>query len=229
MQATKGKLSYVQPHIKLGGLESQIQSILQSRRLVMVACGTSFHACLAMRPLLESLADIPVVLEYASDFMDRKPPLFRDDVVFFLSQSGETADTLGALRHAKACGALCVGVTNTVGSSLSRETHCGVHLNAGYEMGVASTKAYTSQLVVLVMISLLLARDSIGKLEIRVRIAEELLRLPDLVRKALSLDERVKQLACKLQNEHNIMVFGRGHNYATALEAALKVCFCRNA
>jgi glutamine---fructose-6-phosphate transaminase (isomerizing) len=185
-----------------------------------------------MRLLLESLAGISVVLELASDFMDRRPPLLRDDTVVLLSQSGETADTLAAMRYAKSCGVLCVGVTNTVGSSLSRETHCGVHLNAGYEMGVASTKAYTSQLVVLIMISLLLARDSIAKLELRTRIADELLRIPQLVRRTLLLDGRVQELARSLQNEQNIMLFGRGQNYATALEAALKVClfkdFCRH-
>jgi glucosamine--fructose-6-phosphate aminotransferase (isomerizing) len=176
-----------------------------------------------MRPLLENMASIPVVLELASDFMDRRPPLLRDDTIIHLSQSGETADTLAALRYAKSCGVLCVGVTNTVGSSLSRETHCGVHLNAGYEMGVASTKAYTSQLVVFVMIALLLAQDTITKLEIRTKIADELLRLPQLVSRTLLLDGRVQELARTLQHEQNIMLFGRGQNYATALEAALKV------
>lgn len=214
---------YLHPRITLGGLEPLVPSILRSRRVVLIACGTSYHACLAMRPLLEGLGGMPVALELASDFMDRRAPVFRDDTVVHLSQSGETADTLAALRFAKARGALCVGVTNAVGSSLSRETEAGVHLNAGYEMGVASTKAYTSQLVVLVMIALLLARDSIEKRERRDRIADELLRVPALVRRALELDGRVLELARSLKEQQSVMVFGRGHNYATALEAALKV------
>lgn len=214
---------YRHARITLGGLEPAIPTILRSRRMLLVAAGTSFNACLAMRPLLESLGGLAVCLDLASDFMDRKPPVFRDDTIVFLSQSGETADTLAALRYAKAAGALCVGVTNAVGSSLSRETDCGAHLNAGYEMGVASTKAYTSQLVVLVMIALLLARDSIDKRELRDAIADELLLVPERVQRALALDDHVRALAESLRDEANIVLFGRGCNYATALEAALKV------
>jgi glutamine---fructose-6-phosphate transaminase (isomerizing) len=215
---------YLHPRITLGGLEPMISTILRSRRILLISCGTSYHACLAMRPLLESLGGVAVSLDLASDFIDRKAPVFRDDTVICLSQSGETADTLAALRYAKGLGGLCIGVTNAAGSSLSRETECGVHLNAGYEMGVASTKAYTSQLVVLVMIALLLARDSIDKRELRDSIADELLHLPERVRRALQLDGRVKELAETLKDEGNLMAFGRGYNYATALEAALKAC-----
>jgi glutamine---fructose-6-phosphate transaminase (isomerizing) len=190
---------------------------------VFIACGTSYHACLAMRPIFEGLVELPVVLEIASDFMDRGCPVFRDDTCVFVSQSGETADTLAALRYCKRAGALCVGVTNIVGSSLSRETECGVHLNAGYEMGVASTKAYTSQMVVLVMMALLLVRDSISKRELRDHIADELLQLPQLLREALQVDTRVQDLAKQLQHAQSLLIFGRGFNFATALEAALKV------
>ena len=125
--ATSGD-PYLHARITLGGLEDRLDVIARSRRIIFVACGTSYHACLAMRPLFESLAEMPVVLEIASDFMDRERPVFRDDTVVFVSQSGETADTLAALRHCKQGGALCMGVTNIVGSSLSRETECGVHL-----------------------------------------------------------------------------------------------------
>jgi glutamine---fructose-6-phosphate transaminase (isomerizing) len=214
---------YLHPRITLGGLEDKVEIIRRSRRILFVACGTSFHACLAMRPLMETLAELPVVLELASDLMDRQCPIFRDDTAVFVSQSGETADTLAALRFAKSCGALCVGVTNTVGSPLSRETACGVHLNAGYEMGVASTKAYTSQCVVLAMMALLLARDSISRAARKDAIADALLRLPDAVRSALALDGRIQELAAQLKDVQSLLVFGRGDNYATALETALKV------
>jgi glutamine---fructose-6-phosphate transaminase (isomerizing) len=219
---TKGD-PYLHPRITLGGLEDRLPVIQRSRRIMFVACGTSYHACLAMRPLFEGLAEVPVVLEIASDLIDRQCPIFRDDTVVCVSQSGETADTLAALRYAKRSGALCLGITNIVGSSLSRETEAGVHLNAGYEMGVASTKAYTSQLVVLVMMALLLVRDSIHKRELRDRIADELLRLPQLLQEALQLDSRIAELAQGLKNAHSLLVFGRGFNFATALEAALKV------
>ncbi|KAI8471180.1 MAG: hypothetical protein J3K34DRAFT_458509 [Monoraphidium minutum] len=126
-----------EPFIRLGGLEDHVEGILRCRRIVFIACGTSFHACLAARKTLEEFAAMPVVVELAGDFM---APVFRDDTCVFVSQSGETADTLRALDYAKAKGALCVGITNTVGSAISNATHCGVHLNAGYEIGVASTK-----------------------------------------------------------------------------------------
>jgi D-arabinose 5-phosphate isomerase GutQ len=132
---------YRHARITLGGVAPLVPKTLTLRRVFLIGFGTSYHACLAIRPLLESLSGVPVTLELASDLMDRRPLIFRGDTAVFVSQSGETADTLAALRHARAGGALTVGVTNGVGSALSRETDCGVHLNAGYEMGVASTKA----------------------------------------------------------------------------------------
>lgn len=149
---------YTELRIQLGGVTPYLPTIRRSRRLICVACGTSYHSCLAARPLLEELVELPVALELASDLMDRKGPLFRDDTCLFVSQSGETADTLAALQYARSAGALCIGITNGVGSAISRATTCGVHLNAGYEMGVASTKAYTSQIVALVMLALVLSQ-----------------------------------------------------------------------
>ena len=125
----------------------------------MIGCGTSYNSGVASRQILEELTELPVMVDLASDFLDRKVPIFRDDVCFFISQSGETADTLLALRYCKGQGALLVGVTNTVGSSISRETHCGIHINAGPEIGVASTKAYTSQCVALLMFALVMSDD----------------------------------------------------------------------
>ena len=213
------------PHgrIQLGGICAFAQTIRRSRRLLFIACGSSFHGCLAVRPLFEELTELPCQLELASDFLDRRCPVFRGDTCVFVSQSGETADTLRALEYAREAGALCVGVTNTVGSAIARGTDCGIHINAGAEIGVASTKAYTSQIVSCVMMALLLAEDSAAKAQRRADIIAALLRLPDVVRDALAVDAQVKALAGELAGEQSMLVFGRGWNYATALEAALKV------
>jgi len=213
---------YLIPRIKLGGLEQTGAVIRNSRRIMFVACGTSYHACLAARQTVEEMCDVPVVLELASDLLDRRCPIFRDDTCVFVSQSGETADTLRALEYAKGKGAMCVGVTNTVGSAISRSTHCGVHLNAGYEIGVASTKAYTSMILAISMMALQLAEDSIAKREKRDQIIDELGQLPGKVRNTLMLDMAMRELADLLKDEHSLMFFARGRNYATALEAALK-------
>mmetsp|Transcript_5302 Transcript_5302/g.14779 ORF Transcript_5302/g.14779 Transcript_5302/m.14779 type:complete len:713 (-) Transcript_5302:38-2176(-) len=209
--------------IKLGGLVDHLDHIKRCRRIIFVACGTSYHACLAARGIMEEMTNLPVCLEMASDLMDRKCPLFRDDVGIFTSQSGETADTLNALRYAKAQGTLCVGITNTVGSAIARETHCGVHVNAGAEIGVASTKAYTCQIVVTVLVALALADDSIYKLERKEQVIQSLEVLPEKLREVLKLDSEMVELAKELKGENSLLLFGRGNNYATALEAALKV------
>jgi len=137
----RGRVNFDTNKITLGGLRAYLPIMRRGRRIVFCACGTSYHSCLATRAIFEELTEIPVSVELASDFLDRKTPIFRDDVCVFLSQSGETADTILALRYCLERGALCVGVVNTVGSTISRETHCGVHINAGPEVGVASTKA----------------------------------------------------------------------------------------
>ncbi|QDZ19464.1 glucosamine--fructose-6-phosphate aminotransferase [Chloropicon primus] len=211
------------PCIKLGGLEDYVDNIMRSRRLIFIACGTSYHACLAARQLVEELTCVPVTLELASDLLDRQAPLFRDDTCVFVSQSGETADTLNALKYAKHKGALCLGITNTVGSSISRETDCGVHVNAGVEIGVASTKAYTCQILVIVMIALKLSEDSISKMPRRQEILRDLLNLPSMMKKVLEKESLIKELAKELASENSLLAFGRGYNYATAMELALKV------
>ncbi|KAJ3386702.1 glutamine--fructose-6-phosphate transaminase (isomerizing), partial [Chytriomyces hyalinus] len=136
----RGRVNFEECKVTLGGLSKYLSTIRRCRRVVFIACGTSFHSCLATRAIFEELTEIPCQAELASDFLDRKTPIFRDDVCVFVSQSGETADTILALRYCLERGALCLGVTNTVGSSISRETQCGVHINAGPEIGVASTK-----------------------------------------------------------------------------------------
>ena len=214
---------YLEQRITLGGLSEHLPTMRRARRIMFVACGTSYHACLACRQTVEELVDVPVSLELASDLMDRRCPIARDDACVFVSQSGETADTLAALRYAQSAGALCVGVTNTVGSAIARSTDCGVHINAGCEIGVASTKAYTSQMVAITMVALALSDDSISRRAARDAVIDGLAGLPDAVRRALELDGDMRELARDLRDETSLLVFGRGYNYATALEAALKV------
>lgn len=137
----RGRINFTTKKVVLGGIKDYISEIRRCRRLILIACGTSYHSAVATRQLLEELSELPVMVELASDFLDRSTPVFRDDVCIFISQSGETADTILALRYCKTRGALILGFTNTVGSSISRESHCGVHLNAGPEIGMFLTKS----------------------------------------------------------------------------------------
>ncbi|XP_047334357.1 glutamine--fructose-6-phosphate aminotransferase [isomerizing] 1-like [Impatiens glandulifera] len=209
--------------VLLGGLKEHLKTIRRSRRIVFIGCGTSYNAALAARPIMEELSGIPVSMEIASDLLDRQGPIYREDTTFFVSQSGETADTLNALQYALENGALCVGITNTVGSAIDRTTHCGVHINAGAEIGVASTKAYTSQIVVMAMMALAIGGDTISTQARREAIIDGLFELPNKVREVLKLDMEMKELAKLLIAEQSLLMFGRGYNYATALEGALKV------
>ncbi|EOX96625.1 hypothetical protein QUC31_005658 [Theobroma cacao] len=209
--------------VLLGGLKDHIKTIRRSRRIVFIGCGTSYNAALAARPIIEELSGVPVTMEIASDLVDRQGPIYREDTAVFVSQSGETADTLLALEYALENGALCVGITNTVGSAIARNTHCGIHINAGCEIGVASTKAYTSQIVVMAMLALAIGDDAISSQARREAIIDGLFDLPNKVREALKLDQEMKDLAKLLIAEQSLLVFGRGYNFATALEGALKV------
>ena len=209
--------------VMLGGMSQFAATIRRSRRIILCGCGTSYNSAIAIRQLFEELTELPVTLELASDVLDRRCPFFRDDTCVFISQSGETADTLKALEYAKAKGALCVGIVNTVGSAISRATDCGVHINAGAEIGVASTKAYTCQIVAMVLVALSLSEDSRSKHARRDDIMQGLLKLPGCVKGCLKMDAKLLELAQELKDEHSLLIFGRGFNYATALEGALKV------
>ncbi|KAJ8263195.1 hypothetical protein COCON_G00156520 [Conger conger] len=219
----RGRINFDDNTVTLGGLKDHIKEIQRCRRLILIACGTSYHAGVATRQVLEELTELPVMVELASDFLDRNTPVFRDDVCFFISQSGETADSLMALRYCKERGALTVGITNTVGSSISRETDCGVHINAGPEIGVASTKAYTSQFVALIMFALLMCDDRISMQPRRREIIQGLRILPDLIKEVLSLDDEIQRLAAELYQQKSVLIMGRGYHYATCLEGALKI------
>ncbi|CAG8525781.1 9510_t:CDS:2, partial [Racocetra fulgida] len=176
------------------------------------------------RAIFEELTEIPVSVELASDFLDRKTPIFRDDVCVFVSQSGETADTILALRYCLERGALCLGITNTVGSTISRETHCGVHINAGPEIGVASTKAYTSQFIALVMMAIQLSEDRTSMTQRRNEIIDELKKLPEYIKQVLKMDKELQELARNdLNKEKSLLIMGRGFQNATCLEGALKI------
>jgi glucosamine--fructose-6-phosphate aminotransferase (isomerizing) len=218
-----------QPHddqsrIRLGGVANHIEEIRRARRLVMFACGTSYHSALATRIVLEELTGIPVQLELASDFQDRCAPIFRDDVCCFISQSGETKDTIDALEYCFAKGALCVGFTNTVGSYISRRTQCGVHLNCGPEIGVASTKAYTSQVVTLLMFGLVISEDRLSTRRRREHIIRGMRMLSDHVKEALdTCVESVKAVAEEYKDSRSMLLMGRGYELATCYEGALKI------
>ncbi|MED6274272.1 Glutamine--fructose-6-phosphate aminotransferase [isomerizing] 2 [Characodon lateralis] len=219
----RGRICFDTHTVILGGLKDHLKEIKRCRRLIMIGCGTSFHAAVATRQILEELTELPVMVELASDFLDRNTPVFRDDVCFFISQSGETADTQMSLQYCKDRGALTVGITNTVGSSICRMTDCGVHINAGPEIGVASTKAYTSQFVSLIMFGLMVSEDRLSLQKRRLEIINALKVLPELIRKVLSLDEKIKIIANELYQQRSLLVMGRGYNYATCLEGALKI------
>lgn len=219
----RGRICFDTSTVILGGLKDHLKEVKRCRRLIMIGCGTSFHAAVATRQSLEELTELPVMVELASDFLDRNTPVFRDDVCFFISQSGETADTLMALRYCKDRGALTVGITNTVGSSICRETTCGVHINAGPEIGVASTKAYTSQFVALIMFGLMMSEDRLSLQKRRLEIIGGLKVLPELIKKVLSLDHKIKAIANEMYQQRSLLVMGRGFNYATCLEGALKI------
>lgn len=220
----RGRIDFEHNSVMLGGLKSWLPVVRRARRLIMIACGTSYHSCLATRAIFEELSEIPVSVELASDFLDRKTPVFRDDVCVFVSQSGETADTMLALKYCLERGALTVGIVNSVGSSISRATHCGVHINAGPEIGVASTKAYTSQYIALVMFALSLSDDRVSKVERRKEIIQGLKYIPQQIKQVLNLEKRIKQLCeNELSGQKSLLLLGRGYQFASALEGALKI------
>uniref|UniRef100_A0A1B6EB27 glutamine--fructose-6-phosphate transaminase (isomerizing) n=2 Tax=Clastoptera arizonana TaxID=38151 RepID=A0A1B6EB27_9HEMI len=219
----RGRLNFENNTVILGGIKDYIPEIRRCRRLMLIGCGTSYHSAVATRQLLEELTELPVMVELASDFLDRNTPVFRDDVCFFISQSGETADSLMALRYCKQRGALIIGITNTVGSSICRESHCGVHINAGPEIGVASTKAYTSQFISLVMFALVMSEDRISMQNRRFEIIKGLKELDEQIRKVLKNDEKVLALAKDLYQQKSLLIMGRGYNFATCMEGSLKV------
>jgi glucosamine--fructose-6-phosphate aminotransferase (isomerizing) len=221
--AMRGRLLDGQGTAKLGGLSDVVDRMLGAKRLILTACGTSWHAALVGEYMLEHYARIPVEVEYASEFRYRNPIINPDDVVLFISQSGETADTLAALREAKTRGATVLGICNVVGSTIARETHAGVYIHAGPEIGVASTKAFTSQLTVLALITLMLARAKSMSPEEGKEIVKELRSLPSKVGEILKKATQIQMIADEYSTVNNFLYLGRGYNFPVALEGALKL------
>ena len=218
INAMRGRLDIANKKVTLGGLRQYITTIRRCRRLIFIACGTSYHSCMAVRGTFEELTEIPISVELASDFLDRQAPVFRDDTCVFVSQSGETADSLMALRYCLERGALTVGIVNVVGSSISLLTHCGVHINAGPEIGVASTKAYTSQFVCMTMFALSLCEDRASKQARREEIMQGLGKVSEQFKECLKLDKPIKELCKKFKDQKSLLLLGRGAQHATALE-----------
>ena len=219
----RGRLVEEEGTAKLGGIQHDLESILYARRVLLTACGTSWHAALIGEYMIEEYARIPVEVEYASEFRYRDPILDRDTIVTVISQSGETADTLAAVREARRKRAKVFGICNVVGSTIARETDAGVYLHAGPEIGVASTKAFTSQVTVLSLITLLLARMGAMSASRGREIVQEMKKLPEKVQKILDSHEYIKQIAEEYANKQNFLYLGRGYNFPVALEGALKL------
>ncbi len=219
----RGRLLLDEGSAKLGGLEICWDRILNSQRLVITACGTSWHAGLLGEYLMEKLAHLPVEVEYASEFRYRDPILSKHDTILAITQSGETLDTLAAVREARRKGALTLGLCNVVGSTIARETDAGVYIHAGPEIGVASTKAFTSQIVALTLMALAMGRRMSLSAEEGQTIARELAVLPEKIRDLLSRSDHIRQIAEKMAQHKNALYLGRGFNYPVALEGALKM------
>ena len=220
----RGRLLVEQNFIKLLGIDSYREKFLNADRVIIVACGTSWHAGLVGEYLLEDMARIPVEVEYASEFRYRNPVITENDVIIAISQSGETADTLAAIKLAKERGAFVYGICNVVGSSIARETHTGTYTHAGPEIGVASTKAFTTQITVLTLMALKLGREkgTIPEKEF-VKYLNAMDRIPQQVEKLLEIDEHVKYIASVYKDASNCLYLGRGFNFPVALEGALKL------
>lgn len=220
----RGRLRSSKSLVSLGGINDYQEKITNAKRLIFVACGTSWHAGLVGEYLFEELARIPVEVEYASEFRYRNPVINEDDVVIAISQSGETADTLAAIKMAKEKGATIVGICNVVGSSISRLTDCGSYTHAGPEIGVASTKAFTAQVTVLTLMALLIGKKK-GTIsnERFNRLLIDLEAIPDQLKTVLKLDKAIKEISKIYKNSSNALYLGRGINFPVALEGALKL------
>jgi glucosamine--fructose-6-phosphate aminotransferase (isomerizing) len=220
----RGRLDMVNHEIIMSGVQQYMEELKNANRIIIIACGTSWHAGLVAEYIIEELCRIPVEVEYASEFRYRNPIINKGDVIFAISQSGETADTLVAIERAKEQGAIIFGILNVVGSSIARISHAGAYTHAGPEIGVASTKAFTAQLVVLAMIALKIAKEKNTITYDRfVHLMEELNAVPEKVAKILLHADEVKAVALKHAAASSFLFLGRGYNFPVALEGALKL------
>jgi glucosamine--fructose-6-phosphate aminotransferase (isomerizing) len=224
LNAMRGRLIPEEGISKMGGISEVVDTILSAKRFIITACGTSWHAALVGKYVIEQCARVPVEVDYASEFRYRSPVLLNGDVVWAISQSGETIDTLAAIRESKQAGIPSFGIVNVVGSTIARESDGGIYIHAGPEIGVASTKAFTSQLVVLNLLNLFVARKN-GTLSLSKgkEIVKEMQDLPDKIKAILQLDSEIEQIAERFKDSRNFLYLGRGVNYPVALEGALKL------
>ncbi len=220
----RGRIASDLSEIRLGGLHEVMPKLENAKRILIIACGTSWHAGLVAEYLIETIARIPVEVEYGSEFRYRKPIIYKDDVIIAISQSGETADTLAAINIAKEAGATVLGICNVVGSSIPRETHAGVYTHAGPEIGVASTKAFTAQVTVLTMIAIILGKNNNKISEKKyLEYIKELTDIPSKVEEILKSDSLIKEISALYKNASNFLYLGRGYLFPVALEGALKL------
>lgn len=220
----RGRISPNMDEIHLGGLYHVLPRLIEAKRIIIIGCGTSWHAGLVGEYLLEELARVPVEVEYASEFRYRNPIIYKDDVVIAISQSGETADTLAAIRLARKAGALVLGICNVVGSSIPRETDAGVYTHAGPEIGVASTKAFTAQVTIITLIALLLGwRKGYLSQEKYMELIKEITLVPEKIEKILLSNDKVIKIAEIFSKSTNFLYLGRGYFFPVALEGALKL------
>ncbi|MDP3771962.1 MAG: glutamine--fructose-6-phosphate transaminase (isomerizing) [bacterium] len=219
----RGRIVLEEGGARLGGLADALGVLREAQRILIVGCGTAYHAGRIGEYMLEEYASIPVETDIASEFRYRKPVFRPGDVLLAISQSGETADTLAAVREAKQKGVFTLGIVNVVGSSIARETHAGVYQHIGPEIGVASTKAFTSQVAILALLTLLVGRQRDMSLVTGERIGSELKKIPDLMREILKQERAIKKIAAKYKNAQNFFFLGRKYNLPVALEGALKL------
>lgn len=219
----RGRLLIQDGTVKLSGLDAHINELRQIKRIIITACGTSYYAGMVGEYMIEELAGIPVEVEYASEFRYRNPIIDPGTLVFAISQSGETADTIAAMKEAQNKGATVLGICNAVGSSIARISNGGVYLHAGPEIGVASTKAFTAQVTVLAMIALLLGRQRRVSFEQGMDIAKSIAELPAIVQETLQLSEQILEIAKQFVSVSNFLYLGRHYNYPVAMEGALKL------
>jgi glucosamine--fructose-6-phosphate aminotransferase (isomerizing) len=220
----RGRLNSSTGHLKMGGIEEHETKFINAKRIIIIACGTSWHAGMVAEYLFEEYARIPVEVEYASEFRYRNPIIYPEDIVIAISQSGETADTLAAIELAKSKGAIIFGVCNVVGSSIARATHAGSYTHAGPEIGVASTKAFTAQVTVLTLMALHVAKIKGTLAESRYRqLLYEIESIPKKVEEVLKLNDAIKLIAAKYKDSTNALYLGRGYSFPVALEGALKL------
>src|SRR3989338_2213996 len=220
----RGRINIKNAVVKLGGIENYLDKLVNAKRILIIACGTSWHAGLEAKYFFEEFSLIPVGVEYASEFRYRNPVIYKDDIVIVISQSGETAETLAALQLAKEKGATVLGICNVVGASIPLATAAVIYTHAGPEIGVASTKAFTAQITALLLLCLCLAKEKniLNKKRMK-ELLTELEKIPKKVKEVLKVDEVVKKIAKEFKNAKNFIFLGRGYGFPLALEGALKL------